>query len=191
VNERSIPTWKTPAFIVELAPERFDPNAGCHGQGDDVPATYLGRFVDIYGYEPRHGGEYVMIEREGDAERFATIEQARAAIAAYMPGGPDEGEPEPVVVRYEPLYRNRWGGPLIFITVMEIDYAYGGPAEGGWTYQVGRQMAICTADTRSEAERIRDEIRPYWEDQLGEEHVNIVIDWEPMADFPTVAPHYC
>lgn len=94
-------------------------------------------------------------------------------------------------------FQTEIGGQVYFVTVFEIDRAYGGPEEGGWWYDTGEPVLHIPCRSHSAAEDVRDRVREKYPHtgqsgscvyQGGD--YSITVDVRPGKAYPETVPHY-
>ena len=89
-----------------------------------------------------------------------------------------------------------------YLNEYQVDLAYGGPEEGGWTYETGIfTKCLGTADSRekalrmrrSEQQRIDEENarRPDFTSVLSQGELRLYVQAHRGEDFPKERPYYC
>lgn len=95
------------------------------------------------------------------------------------------------------LYRNPDGSPAVFVNVYRVGRSYGGPEEGGWSYDVGEPECsyICQnyGDAMIVRERLRNDEYPVTGKRAlvrGGPDYEIMIEADPGSPYPSVRPRY-
>jgi hypothetical protein len=77
------------------------------------------------------------------------------------------------------------------ITVHEVWDSYGGPEEGGWTYECGYPVETICIFSRSQAIRVLHELHEKYDGEDYEEKTyDINLDQGYAEFYPQIRPHY-
>ena len=88
-------------------------------------------------------------------------------------------------------YTDEFKGEPTTITVHEIWEQYGGPEEGGWTYQCGYPIETVCVFSRSQALRVLHELHEKYDTEEYEEQTfDICLSNKIAKWYPDRRPHY-
>lgn len=87
-----------------------------------------------------------------------------------------------------------------YVNAYSVARCYGGPEEGGWWYDAGEPLASVPVESDEDEERERERLRalfaPDFEGErhrssvLGGDNLEIYVEDEVAAPFPSTQPHY-
>lgn len=88
-------------------------------------------------------------------------------------------------------YTNEFEGEPTTVTVHEIWEQYGGPEEGGWTYQCGYPIETVCVFSRPQALRVLHELHEkYNAEEYEEQTFDICLSNKIAKWYPDHRPHY-